>query len=152
MPDTRDIRAYLGSLVAAAVSSAVAAGELPDLPVPGDTIERPKDAANGDFASALPLRLARAAMKTPIEIAGTIARHMPADSAVDPPVVAPPGFLNFRLSQQFVQQQVEHLAQSPDRVRLRQPDRAAPRRERSRRRDRRHARIRALSRRLRGRA
>jgi arginyl-tRNA synthetase len=109
MPDTRDIRAYLGSLVAAAVSSAVAAGELPDLPVPGDTIERPKDAANGDFASALPLRLARAAMKTPIEIAGTIARHMPADSAVDPPVVAPPGFLNFRLSQQFVQQQVEHV-------------------------------------------
>jgi len=109
MPDTRDVRAYLGSLVAAAVRAAVAAGDLPDLPVPGDTIERPKDAANGDFASALPLRLARAAMKTPIEIARTIARHMPSDPAVDPPVVAPPGFLNFRLSQQFVQQQVEHV-------------------------------------------
>lgn len=109
MTDTRDVRAYLGSLVAAAVKAAVAAGELPDLPVPGDTIERPKDSTNGDFASALPLRLARAAMKTPIEIARTIARHMPDDAAVDPPVVAPPGFLNFRLSQQFVQQQVEHV-------------------------------------------
>ncbi len=109
MPDTRNVRAYLGSLVAAAVKAAVAAGELPDLPVPLDTIERPKDAANGDFASTLPLRLARAAMKTPMEIARTIAARMPADPAVDPPMVAPPGFLNFRLSQQFHQQQVEHV-------------------------------------------
>ncbi|MGK2966211.1 MAG: hypothetical protein ACSLFM_11495, partial [Tepidiformaceae bacterium] len=41
-------------------------------------MERPKDTANGDFASTLPLRLARAAMKPPLEIAAVIARHIPA--------------------------------------------------------------------------
>ena len=69
MADARDIRQHLESLVTGAVRAAVAAGELPDVALPGATIERPKDAANGDYASSLPLRLARAAMKPPLTIA-----------------------------------------------------------------------------------
>lgn len=109
MPDTRTIRAHLENLVARAAAAAVAAGALPDVAIPGAAIERPKDPANGDFASTLPLRLARSAMRPPIELANAIARHIPADPAIEPPVVAPPGFINFRLSEGFLQQQVEHI-------------------------------------------
>ncbi len=112
MPDTRDIRLYVEGLLSQAVRSAIDAGELPDVAVPGTAIERPKDTANGDFASTLPLRLARAAMKPPLEIAKVIARHMPADATIDPPAVAPPGFINIRISTPFLQQQVEHVITS----------------------------------------
>ncbi|MGI8424647.1 MAG: arginine--tRNA ligase [Chloroflexota bacterium] len=109
MPDARDIRQHLESLVAEAVRAAITAGDLPDIEMPGAAIERPKDAANGDYASALPMRLARSAMKAPIEIARAIVRHMPADSALEEPSVAPPGFINFRLSPGFLQAQVEQV-------------------------------------------
>ena len=107
MADARDIRQHLETLMAAAVRAAIANGELPDVPLPAATIERPKDVANGDFASTLPLRLARAAMKPPLEIAKAIAANFPADPAVEPPQVAPPGFINLRLSDAFLQRQVE---------------------------------------------
>jgi arginyl-tRNA synthetase len=109
MPDTRNIRAYLEELVETGARAAVAAGDLPDVAIPGAALERPKDAANGDFASTLPLRLARAAMKPPIEVARAIAQHIPADAAIETPSVAPPGFINFRLSAGFLQAQVEHI-------------------------------------------
>jgi arginyl-tRNA synthetase len=109
MPDTRTIRSHLEGLVARAARAAVAANDLPDVAIPGAALERPKDPANGDFASTLPLRLARAAMRPPLEVAEAIARHIPADPTIDPVVVAPPGFINLRLSVPFLQQQVEHI-------------------------------------------
>ncbi|MEX0783922.1 MAG: arginine--tRNA ligase [Dehalococcoidia bacterium] len=109
MPDMRDIRAHIEGLVDQAVSAAIAAGDLPDVAVPGAAVERPKDTANGDFASTLPLRLARSMMKPPLEIATTIAAHVASDMTVEAPEVAPPGFLNFRLSVPFLQSQVEHV-------------------------------------------
>jgi arginyl-tRNA synthetase len=109
MPDTRTIRSHLEGLVARAARAAVSANDLPDVAIPGAALERPKDPANGDFASTLPLRLARAAMRPPLEVAEAIARHIPADPTIDPVVVAPPGFINLRLSVPFLQQQVEHI-------------------------------------------
>ncbi len=109
MPDTRTIRPHLEGLVAAAARAAVAAGDLPDVAIPGAAIERPKDPANGDFASTLPLRLARAAMRPPLDIARAIVNHLPHDPVIESPAVAPPGFINFRLSPQFLQDQVEHV-------------------------------------------
>lgn len=109
MPDTRTIQTYLARLIDTAARSAVAAGDLPDVPLAATKIERPKDPANGDFACALPLRLARAAMKPPMDVAQAIARHIPADATIDPPMVAPPGFINLRLSNSFLQAQVEHI-------------------------------------------
>ena len=107
MVDSRDIRQHLDGLVARAVAAAVAAGELPDVAVPVGTVERPKDTAKGDFACTLAMRLARSAMRPPLEIAKVVARHFPADATVEPPEVAPPGFINLHLSAAFLQEQVE---------------------------------------------
>ena len=109
MPDTRTIQSYVAELVDRAARAAVAAGDLPDVALPPAAIERPKDPANGDFASTLPLRLARAAMKPPLDVANAIAKHIAADPVIEPPAVAPPGFINIRLSNGFVQAQVEHI-------------------------------------------
>jgi arginyl-tRNA synthetase len=71
-----------------------------DAPV---AVERPADPAFGDFASNIALKLAKPYRRPPLEIARAIAGHM-ATTATDPnsPIasveVAPPGFLNVRLS------------------------------------------------------
>lgn len=90
-------------MVGEAVRAAIAAGELPDVAVPGAAVERPKDATHGDYASALALRLSRAAMKPPMEVAATIAAHIEGGAIVDKPEIVPPGFINLRLSDAFLQ-------------------------------------------------
>ena len=110
MVDARTVRLHLEALVHEAVRAAIAAGDLPDVAVPGAAIERPRDTEKGDFASTLPLRLARAAMKPPLAIAAAIAKHVPeAGEVIEAPQVAPPGFINFRLSARFLQAQVEQV-------------------------------------------
>lgn len=109
MPDARNIRAHLEQLVNQAVSAAIQSGQLPDVPLPAWALERPKDAANGDFACTLSLRMARSAMKPPMDIASAIAEHLGGDPTIDPPEVAPPGFINLRLSAAFIQQQVSSI-------------------------------------------
>ncbi|MGD9932697.1 MAG: arginine--tRNA ligase [Dehalococcoidia bacterium] len=107
MVEIRDIRPHLSNLVAEAVETAVRTGDLPDVAIPGAGIERPKDLTNGDYASTLPMRLARAAMMPPLEVARAIVKHLPADDVIDPVEVAPPGFLNFRLAASYLQAQVD---------------------------------------------
>ncbi|MGE0570489.1 MAG: arginine--tRNA ligase [Dehalococcoidia bacterium] len=107
MVEIRDIRPHLSNLVAEAVETAVRTGDLPDVAIPGAGIERPKDLTNGDYASTLPMRLARAAMMPPLDVARAIVKHLPADDVIDPVEVAPPGFLNFRLAASYLQAQVD---------------------------------------------
>ena len=109
MIDLRNISTHLEELVVSAVRDAIASGDLPDVAVPAGVVERPKDPANGDFASTISLRLARAAMKPPLAIASAIAKHVAADPTIEVPTVAPPGFINIRLATPFVQRQVEHI-------------------------------------------
>jgi arginyl-tRNA synthetase len=106
MVDARSVRPHIDALIEDAVRAAVAAGELPDVAAPGATVERPKDSTNGDFASTLAMRLGRAAMRPAPEIAAVIARHVASDPAVDPPTISG-AFINFRLSDRFVQSEVE---------------------------------------------
>ncbi len=62
------------------------------------TVERTRDAAHGDFASNLAMRLARPARKKPRDIATALVAALPANSFVDDVAIAGPGFINFRLS------------------------------------------------------
>ncbi len=89
-------------------------GVLPDVALPDALVERPRDATHGDYASSLPLQFARSAMMPPLAIAEAIAERLPAGDVIEAPRIAPPGFINLRLSERFVQGEVDRvIAQGP---------------------------------------
>ncbi len=109
MTDTTTLRDRVGALVAGATRAAIEAGSLPDVALPDELVERPRDASHGDYASSLPLRLARSAMMPPLAIAEAIAEHLPANDVIDAPQVAPPGFINLSLAEHFVQAEINRI-------------------------------------------
>ncbi|MDE2934658.1 MAG: arginine--tRNA ligase [Chloroflexota bacterium] len=109
MTDTTTLRDRVGALVAGATRAAIEAGSLPDVALPDELVERPRDASHGDYASSLPLRLARSAMMPPLAIAEAIAEHLPANDVIDAPQIAPPGFINLSLAEHFVQGEIDRI-------------------------------------------
>jgi arginyl-tRNA synthetase len=101
------IKQEIAQAVQEAVSRAQQAGDLPDIALPEVVIERPQRAEHGDYATGLPLQLARAAKAKPVEIGQTLARHLPPSDAIARVEVAPPGFINFHLSDAWLARQVE---------------------------------------------
>ena len=63
------IRQGLIELLTRAASEAQQAGKLPSVTLPEVTIERPQNPEHGDYASSLPLKLARATGTSPLTIA-----------------------------------------------------------------------------------
>ncbi len=92
------------------MSEAQARGTLPEFEVPsGALAERPQNAEHGDFASSLPLRAAKAARRAPMEIAEAIAGAISCEAPIGEVGVAAPGFVNIRLSDAWVREQVEAI-------------------------------------------
>jgi arginyl-tRNA synthetase len=100
------IRDEIAELVDAAARSAQNAGQIPAVALPPPSVERPARPEHGDYASNLPLRLARSARQSPMQIAETIAKHLPAHAAIGEVSVAPPGFVNIRLAGAWLAEQV----------------------------------------------
>ena len=106
------IKDQIAALLADAVHKAQAAGDIPAVPVPPTPVERPQRPEHGDYASSLPMRLARAASMPPVDIARAIAAQIdPAASGgiLDDVYVAPPGFINFRLAPSWLTGQVDAI-------------------------------------------
>ena len=77
----------------------VAAGELPsDLDMTGVTVEPPRDPLHGDMATNAAMVLAKAAKRSPREIAEKLAKRLASLDIVDSSEVAGPGFLNLRIN------------------------------------------------------
>ena len=104
------IRGGISRSIEHAIKTLVAAGELPgdvvavlgDTPVP---LEVPKDPKHGEFASPIALAIAKRAGKPPREVASLIVRELMASGEhryVEAAEIAGPGFMNFRLSRQWV--------------------------------------------------
>jgi arginyl-tRNA synthetase len=94
----------LTDLIRDAVSAACSAG---DLNLDSDeydiNLELPKNKQFGDFASNLALILAKKADLKPREAAERIARHIPVGGFVERVEIAGPGFLNFYLKPNWLQ-------------------------------------------------
>ena len=75
--------------------------------IPDVQVERPSNPEHGDFATSLPLRLARATRINPLQLAEALVQYIPTGEEVDRVVAAPPGFINFYLRDGWVQQQLE---------------------------------------------
>lgn len=101
-------------LVAAALRSAVdrAADDVgwPDearaVPM---SAEYPTDPAHGDIATSIALRLAKPVRKPPMEIAGAIRDRVTIGGAIASVEAAKPGFVNVRLSDEWVLAQVPEI-------------------------------------------
>ena len=71
--------------------------------LPENLIERPKMAAHGDYASNVALVLAGQVHRSPQDIAQDIVAHLRPDRArVDEVDVVPPGFINFRVTKEWL--------------------------------------------------
>lgn len=107
------VRDRIAELVMQALNAAQDADQLPSIPVEDIAIERPQNPEHGDFATSLPLKLARPMRMNPLQIAECIAANLPIGSQdevlVESATVARPGFINFSLKQAWLQQQVESI-------------------------------------------
>jgi arginyl-tRNA synthetase len=103
------IRDELAALLRAAIDEAQARGDLPPVSVPDVPIERPQRAEHGDYASSIALKLARAARGRPLDIAERIAARLPASPVIGRVEVAPPGFVNVWLNDDWLREQVAEI-------------------------------------------
>jgi arginyl-tRNA synthetase len=103
------IRDDIRELITDAIRRAQDAHQLPAVAVPDVTIERPAKAEHGDYASSIALRMARVARMAPMEIANAIVNNAVAPETIAAIEVAPPGFINVRLSPSWLAQQVDAI-------------------------------------------
>jgi arginyl-tRNA synthetase len=103
-PTVLGIRALIASALTDAVRALGVEGELPDL-----ELGRPKGADRGDYASPAGLKLAKALREAPPSIAGRLAGtiSIPQGAAT---VEAVGGYVNFRLTEEWLQRLVAEVA------------------------------------------
>lgn len=99
----------LRDAVAEALAAAQAQGVLPAAGASEIAIEQPRDQGHGDFATSLPLKLARTMKMAPPVIAAAIVEAFPDNADVKNVEVAGPGFINITLADAWFQAQVEAI-------------------------------------------
>ncbi|HUE75766.1 MAG TPA: arginine--tRNA ligase [Chloroflexota bacterium] len=101
----------IARLLDRAVAAAQERDLLPAVSLPEIPIERPANPTHGDYASSLPLKLARAARMAPLTIAQRIADQIDVNNVdfLEQVTVAAPGFINFTLDGKWLQNQVEAI-------------------------------------------
>ena len=96
------IKQRIIELLTEAVNKAQESGKLPSVAIPEITIEHPQNPNYGDYASSLPLKLARATGTSPLAIAEDIAGLIASNPEIEAVAVAPPGFINFTLKSDWL--------------------------------------------------
>jgi arginyl-tRNA synthetase len=108
------LREKLINLLLQAIDSAQKSGKLPFAPIPDIAIERPQNPEHGDYATNLPLRLARAINTNPLTFARELVNFIPPSEEIEKVVAAPPGFINFTLKERWLASQVDTIIESGD--------------------------------------
>jgi len=103
------IKYKIARLLEQAAKVAQVEGLLPTIALPEVTLERPQNPKHGDYASSLPLKLAKAARMDPLAIANILAKLLTETKEVQKVSVAAPGFLNFFLTDKWLAEQVEEI-------------------------------------------
>ncbi len=110
-----DIRESLEKLVEEALQAAIEDGSLALQEAPAPALERPRDEANGDWASTVAMRSAKLAKMPPRDVAQAIVGHIPENDVIAGVEIAGPGFINFRLADAVLQDVVRQVReQGPD--------------------------------------
>ena len=103
------LKQELAGCLQQAVLKAQREGALAPAALPEVLIEHPQNPEHGDFASGLPLRMARAMRMSPLAIAEKIIEHIVPPPQVDKVWVAPPGFINFTLRKDWLSTEVKSI-------------------------------------------
>lgn len=76
-------------------------------------LERPRDPSHGDWSTSLALVLAKSLQQPPRAIAEQLLTLIPTDPDIEAIELAGPGFINFKLHQQYLHKQLENMWASP---------------------------------------
>ncbi len=106
------VRGQVAQLVLDALRDAQSGGLLPAADVQDAAIERPPNPEHGEFASSLPLKLARPMRMNPMAIAEQIAASIAVEEPLGKVSVARPGFINFELLHSWLVGQVEAIREA----------------------------------------
>ncbi len=87
-------------------------GKLPSVALPDIYLEHPQKPEYGDYASSLPLKLARATGTKPMLIAQEMVKVIKSPPEVESVAAAPPGFINFKLKADWLTGQVPSILQT----------------------------------------
>ncbi len=102
----------LAELLTQAAAEAQKSGKLPPVTLPEVIMEHPQNPEHGDYASSLPLKLARATSNNPLAIANDITAFIARTSEIERVDVAAPGFINFTLSAEWLAGQVDSILEA----------------------------------------
>ena len=80
--------------------------------LPPIAVEHPANLQHGDFATSLPLRLARATRISPMKIAEELVTFVSPGEEVEEVWAATPGFVNFRLRGKWLAEQVDDILET----------------------------------------
>jgi arginyl-tRNA synthetase len=103
------VRQELARCLQQAVAEAQRKGDLAAAVLPEVLIEHPQNPEHGDFASGLPLKLARAMKMSPMGIAEKVSEHIVLPPQIDKIWIAAPGFINFTLRDDWLSTEVESV-------------------------------------------
>lgn len=99
-------------LLLKAAAQAQESGKLPAVSLPPIIVEHPQNTSHGDYAASLPLKMARSTGMKPLDIASVIIEFIPPTPGIKSVTIAPPGFINFTLSDDWITEQVESIITS----------------------------------------
>jgi len=103
----------LAGKIKQAIQRAQEAGALPEFDIPEPSVARPRQADHGDYATPVAMQLARLARMKPDDIAQAIIDHFPEADYIGS-IERVGGFINFRLADRWLQQQVDAILAAGD--------------------------------------
>ena len=108
------VKRRLMELLAQATKEAQESGALPSVTLPEITVEHPQNPEHGDYAASLALKLARATGINPLTIANEVSQRITPGPDIARITVAPPGYVNFTFSADWLTGQVDAILQAGD--------------------------------------
>jgi arginyl-tRNA synthetase len=106
------IRERIVEVLKDALVKAQGRGFLPPGALPEIAVEHPQNPQHGDFATSLPLRLARATRINPMAIAQELVGLITLGEELEKVWAASPGFINFLLKDDWLRRQVEAILEA----------------------------------------
>jgi arginyl-tRNA synthetase len=108
------LKDQLKNIIETTLAQLITNNSLPALTLPDVQIERTKDKSHGDFSCNVAMLLARSAKMNPRQIAMLLVEALPEMNFITQVDIAGPGFINFTLSVDSIQQVVKTILTEGD--------------------------------------